>query len=515
MEPGDIREQIKKILLSESFADKDQLKKLLEVLFSNIDSQSLLKPDRVIRELWPEEFKTKQSADVATEMNRLRKAVKTYYETEGVTDPIIISFPNRSAPALEGSREKRWIVAEPRSIAGNHLSVPMHRSTPDPSNAQFLPEIQVPRPSPAFRVKYRKGVIVITAIVILGAAAYIAARTLTIDGRPQSARIDNAELVIINAEGKELWRKSFPAGFWSEYYQNGLENHLYSQDGLESHLWFGDLDGDGHTEVLLLYHPAADPKSQSTTLICYSDSGKEKWRWTPGRDLPETDSVPSVYISMGFGVLPAANGNHRRIVVLSRHEYYYPTQIAEVDTNGKTISEYWHSGHLFHFKLASLAGREEIIASGISNGYHEATLVVLDPDHVSGASAETTRPEVQIHGMGQSQERIRLLFPRSDLNNDLYLYNEGLGPVFSPGRIQIDVKECWTTVPQGCTIVYGFDEHFNLLSASAEDTFLIAHKGYYSKNTVDHRFSADEEALFQKVRCLAGCKTEFVPVQIP
>lgn len=509
MERGDIREQIKKILLSESFTGKDQLKKLLEILVSNMDSQTLLKPDRVIRELWPEEIKTKQSADVATEMNRLRKAVKAYYETEGLTDPIIISFPNRSGPALDGNREKRWIAADPRRIAENHPSVPTLRSAPD------LPEVQVQQPSPVFRKKYRKGVIIITAMVVFGIATYIAARTLTTDDRPQSGRIENSELVIVNAEGKELWRKSFPAGFWSEYYENGLENHLYSQDGLESHLWFGDLDEDGHTEVLLLYHPAADPKSQSTTLICYSDSGKEKWRWTPGRDLRETESVPSVYISMGFGVLPAANGNHRRIVVLSRHEYYYPTQIAEVDTNGKTISEYWHSGHLFHFKLAILAGHEEIIASGISNGYHEATLVVLDPDHVSGASTETTRPEVQIHGMGQAQERIRLLFPRSDLNNDLYLYNEGLGPVLSPGRIQIDVKECWTTVPRGCTIVYGFDEHFNLLSASAEDTFLIAHKQYYSKNAIDHRFSADEEALFQKVRCLAGCKTEFVPVQIP
>ena len=150
---------------------------------------------------------------------------------------------------------------------------------------------------------------------------------------------------------------------------------------MESHLWFGDLDGDGHTEVLFLYHPATDPKSHSTTMICYSEQGKEKWSWTPGRALPEVESVPSVYITMGFGVLSAAKNQHRRIVVMSRHEYYYPTQIAVVDSTGKTLSEYWHSGHLFHFKLAKLAGRDEIVASGISNGYLQATLLVLDPDH--------------------------------------------------------------------------------------------------------------------------------------
>ena len=73
-------------------------------------------------------------------------------------------------------------------------------------------------------------------------------------------------------------------------------------------------------------------------------------------------------------------------------------------------------------------------------------MLVLDPDHVSGASTETARPEVQIHGMGTAHERFRLLFPRSDLNKDLYLYNQALGSVVSPGRVQIDVKECWLTV---------------------------------------------------------------------
>ena len=117
--------------------------------------------------------------------------------------------------------------------------------------------------------------------------------------------------------------------------------------------------------------------------------------------------------------------------------------------------------------------------------------------------------------MGTAHERYRLLFPRSDLNKELYLYNESLGAVVSPGRIQIDVKECWLTVPQGCTIVYGFDDNFKLLLASAEDTFLSAHRQFYSKIGNSHSFSKKEEDEFQKVQCLAGCKTQYVPVDIP
>jgi hypothetical protein len=506
IERNDIEEQISRILGSKSFADKGQLKRLLEFLFQNMDSQTTLKPSRVIRELWHEGNVTKGSTDVATEMNRLRRAVESYYSAEGQTDPVTISFPNRSKPGTDGEREARWIVASPRQ--------PVQISA-----VEQHPPVSVPAPQPASLPirsgSHPRGLAIAGTIGLLAFVTLISIKMLTADRRPQSGRIDNSDLVIMNAEGKELWRKTFPGGLWSEYYQNGLATHLYYQDGLATHLWFGDLDGDGHSEVLFLYHPAADPKSHSTTLICYSDSGKERWRWTPGRVLPELDSFPSIYITMGFGVLQGTPNQPRRIVVMSRHEYYYPTQIAVVDADGKTLSEYWHSGHLFHFNLASLDGREEIIASGISNGYHEATLLVLDPDRVSGASTETARPEVQIHGMGAPHERYRLLFPRSDLNKDLYLYNEGLGAVVSPGRIQIDVKECWLTVANGCTIIYGFDENFKLLSASAEDTFLNAHKQVYSKSKIDHPFSTKEEAEFQKVQCLVGCTAPYVPVEIP
>src|SRR5258708_16043320 len=93
-----ISEQIERILRSQSFASKSQLRKLLEVLFQHMDSQTTLKPDQVIQELWPAETRTKRSADVATEMNRLRHALESYYNGEGKSDPITITLPNRSVP---------------------------------------------------------------------------------------------------------------------------------------------------------------------------------------------------------------------------------------------------------------------------------------------------------------------------------------------------------------------------------------------------------------------------------
>jgi hypothetical protein len=113
MDATALSNQIDRILRSQTFARKSQLRRLLEVLVKNIDSQSELNPDLVIRELWPEEIRTKRSADVATEMNRLRHALQSYYAAEGATDPNTIRLPNRAVGNI-GAPERPWIVATPR-----------------------------------------------------------------------------------------------------------------------------------------------------------------------------------------------------------------------------------------------------------------------------------------------------------------------------------------------------------------------------------------------------------------
>jgi len=107
MDPRAVSEQIDKILHSQTFANKSQLRKLLEILSQKMDSQDSLKPAEVIKELWPAETRTKRAADVATEMNRLRHALETYYNSEGKTDPITIVLPNRSVAIGDGRHGRR------------------------------------------------------------------------------------------------------------------------------------------------------------------------------------------------------------------------------------------------------------------------------------------------------------------------------------------------------------------------------------------------------------------------
>ncbi|MGB6597466.1 MAG: hypothetical protein WA621_21385 [Candidatus Acidiferrum sp.] len=483
MDPIAVRDQIDRILRSQNFASKGQLKKLLEILFKYMDSQTKLKPDLVIQELWPEETRTKRAADVATEMNRLRNALESYYSGEGQNDSITIFLPNRSASSADGTQMKRWIAAMPRG--GSEERAPGDHPAGPQANRRRMLKILAP----------------IAAFAIV---AYISIRILAGHGQPQSGRLDGTTLTILDADGKGLWSKSFPDGFWPSYYEHGIAERI----------WFVDFGGKGHTSVLFLYHPAVRPWSFSTTLICYSDRGKEKWRWTSGKVLPELEGNPATFEVAGLGILNATTKTPPRIVVSSFHNPMYPDQVAIVDANGKTLSEYWHSGHLQHLTVADLDGdgKQEIVATGISNGYHEATLVVLDSDRVFGASIEAARPEIQIHGMGAAQERLRLLFPRSDMNKTLSVYNDGEEPTIESGRIRFSVQEC-SQFP-ACIIWYEFDRNFNLVSVLADDGFRSAHAQFYLNGKNAHPFTKVEEAEFQKVRCLVGCKTEFVPNDI-
>jgi hypothetical protein len=479
MDRAAVSAQIDRILRSQSLANKNQLKKLLEVLFKNFDSQSTLKPDRIIEELWPTETRTKGSADVATEMNRLRRALESYYESEGTHDPVAISLPNRSVATSGGVREERWIAASPR--------------------------VAVPGRSPALRAKPLRNATAISALTVgVLILAYVSVRLLMKHPRPQFGRLDGTVLRMADGEGKELWSKNFPEGFSTDWYY---------QKGLAPYLWFGDLEGNGHTSVLFSYVPAGTPASHSSTLICYSDRGKEKWRWVPGRELPELAGSSTTYLTWAVRVLKATATRPPRIVVLSQEQPWWPSQIALLDSKGKTVSEYWHSGGLGYMVLADLDGdgREEIIATGASEYDHQATLLVLDSDRVFGASTEE-RPEFQIHGMGVAQERLRFLFPRSDLNRALFQFNAAMEPSVENGSLRLTVAECISSTAV-CRIFYQFDKNFHLIAAFAGgDEFRSAHERFYQSGKDSHTLSAAEQAAFQKVRCLVGCQSKYVPV---
>lgn len=496
--------QIQRILTSHTFASKTQLRRLLEILAAHFDSQNTLQPHRVIQELWPEQ-KDRTSRDLATAVNRLRAALEAYYTDEGVHDSLLIRLPKRVGEVPGEFHERTWIAAELRPSAPPCAPPPDPIAAPaaeEPSPNGHSPQNSIPA-QPAYRIKTLAAILV-TAAVMCAVAAFAFFRMRSPDGPPVTARIDGNTLVVVNAKGEQLWTRGFPDGFWADFYRNGLAPDM----------WFGDLDGSGKTTILLLYHPTVDGEARSTTLICFSDRGDELWRWTPGRVLPELGGEPAVFRTTGLAVLKAKPGAAAQILMVSDHYPQYPTQVALIDTRGKTVSEYWHSGHLDHMVLADLDGdgRQQILLLGTSNGYNQATLVVLDPARMGGASLETARPELQIHGMGIAQERFRLLFPRSDLSRATTRYGQAREITFANGVIRVTIEEC--RISPYCLAWYQFDSRMNLRNAYPDDQFRDTHDQFY-RTSDRHTFTEAEAQEFWKVRCLVGCRTDFVEIAKP
>jgi serine/threonine protein kinase len=458
------------------------------------------------------DLRYQSAADIRADLQQLKMELELRSTAPGQSGGISRNQRLQSASGSPGTsnllaRDSDAIARGVPPATSQVLDSAARRAAPGSPAAQLSGEETGKRGLQRFSGVKAIGLAAVLAIT-LALAAYIRVRLLAFPDQPKVGRIDGSSLVILDGKGKELWSENFPDGFGPDWYYNDAR--------WGPRIWFADLEGKGHTSVLFSYSRAGAPlKPQSTTLICYSDRGKEKWRWNPGRNLPELNGSPATYMTHSLQILKATKNSPAKIVVASQHSPWWPTQIALVDSNGKTISEYWHSGGLEFITLADLDGdgKQEIIATGVANGYdHKAALVVLDPDKVFGASSET-RPEFQIHGMGTAHERLRLLFERSDLNRALNQFDIAMQPTFDNGILRLTVAECITSTTYACPIWYEFDRNFHLIAAFAGgDDFRSAHNRFYQTGKDAHTLSTDEQAAFLKVRCLVGCKTEFVPV---
>ncbi len=92
----------------------------------------------------------------------------------------------------------------------------------------------------------------------------------------------------------------------------------------------------------------------------------------------------------------------------------------------------------------------------------------------------------------------------------MFPYNQATNPSVEHGSIRLTVRECM--VPMGCPVWYEFDKDLQLINAYAGEEFRSAHARFFQNGRNAHAFTDEEQLAFQKVRCLVGCKTEFVPV---
>jgi len=313
------------------------------------------------------------------------------------------------------------------------------------------------RPSPRKRYS-RRLVIGLAGALLTGSVIAVGImRSLLLPGKPTSYSVETNALVVTDAHGRECWRHVFP---------QGLNHAVYAGENSTRYAWIGDLTGNGEQEVLFVPAATAPEEQTHNSLVCFGQHGVER-----------------------FLVGKIRKNGPNRIVVASGHNPYWPCQIATLDADGRLVREYWHSGHLKDLQLADLDGdgNNEVYAAGISNAHKTTTLLILDPETLTGASIEP--PEYQLLGFGLPAERARVLLPRSCLNEAIDPYNSIRNLTVDKDGVRVQTLEL---VGDAAGVIHHFSKDLREYHAVLADSYRIAYKRLHNNRTLPASCTLDQ-----------------------
>ncbi len=335
----------------------------------------------------------------------------------------------------------------------------------------------------------RAGRLIVIPIVIVVVFGTVLASWMFRQRRasPATFSVKANDLIVSDVHGREIWRHTFPSPLLEPVYNDSTERPRMCR--------FVDLDGDGRSEVLFQYRPV-DYETNGTALFCFSSTGSVKWQFVPrgsARDLQEQLQPPFFCTEALF--LPGTRSFEPRIITTSIHARSHPGYVVLLDTAGKVKAEYWHSGHVAHLASTDMDGDgvPEVLLGGVNNGYQRATLVVLDPRRMFGASTQPPGDHRQIQGVGQGAEKAVLLFRKTCIATRHAEYNRVYSVRVVGETIQVFVMEDVSEHhPRHPYVVYEFDRQLRLLHITISDQFVSWHKTLQSDGRLDHAYSEAE-----------------------
>jgi hypothetical protein len=312
-----------------------------------------------------------------------------------------------------------------------------------------------------------------------------------------TVRIDGTELIARGTDGHELWRHLF---------QNGLRYELYKPGDLARTYWVGDLDGDRHAEVLFEYYSNSN-ESESTPLYCFGRNGNLKWSYVNRRTVRDSGGeIVPVYGIEAFHVLPSLDGRGKLVAVASSRMTDQACQVALLDSAGRLLAEYWHPGHLYLLDTigGNGPGKARLLAAGVNDGEHRATLVVLNPYTMRGASTPSRMADQRFHilDMREAHEELVILFPRSCLDRD--------EPKTMVGDLEVSAQDVLVRVAMGHhadlprSVYFEFTPDFRLKRTFPSTEYWQEHNRLEREGKLDHSWHKDMEMLAEGVEYRRG-----------
>ncbi len=294
-------------------------------------------------------------------------------------------------------------------------------------------------------------------------------------GPPARLRVEDKEIVVSDAEGRERWRYAFAEPI--------------TPDSPRTASWFGHLQPNKNMDTLFVLHPA---KLANAKLLCFTERGKLQWEFNAGKLVSDGRiQYPTVYFINSFKVLPASKESAQEIVLSANHGWSYPDQVAVLDPAGKLIGEYWHSGHLSAMETGRFEsnGALSVALAGVDNGRRRATVVFLDPNNVHGSSVEDD-DGYNLRGFGPGTETAIVWFERSCINEASENFNYATEISSVPGGLQVVVME---SRENEAYVIYVLDKDLNVTYVEVSSGFKALHRRLEEAGRLKHAFSEEEE----------------------
>jgi hypothetical protein len=255
------------------------------------------------------------------------------------------------------------------------------------------------------------------------------------DLQPADWHVSSGTLSVYNSSGSLLWKWPFPVQPVDSVYSKSAR-----QDNL-SPVVIRDLDGDGHTEVVLM--TIGEPPHE---LVCLNSDGSVRYQTHPQHSVTFGERV-FVGPWNGYHLLTTERAGKATVWAVWIHPSGdFPTLLQRVSpSDGHPLSEYWSDGYVESVRAATLNGRPAFLVGAADNELKRGALAVFDFDKVSGSAWAADRTFVCSEGCPPGGPRLMLAFPRLEFLE----WTNG-----TPGVIRIDV-DALDRVTVGVEQAYG------------------------------------------------------------
>jgi hypothetical protein len=390
------------------------------------------------------------------------------------------------APVLSGQPEPEAGPSDKGVPVATESPEPLDGSRENKNLHQRDAQALVPS-QPTNRIS-RRDALVVTGLTLSGIAATGVAIRRWHFREIAMLGVEGPILIARDGRGNEMWRHPFRDGLFSDYYDPPKVTGTY---------WVGDLDGDGHAEALFRYD-GIDRAAHSSSLFCFSRTGEVKWVFRPGHEVRDAggEILPLYHITAVLVCFAPGPQRRARVAVTSVHPTDQASQLALLDASGRLTAEYWHPGHLYLLaeSRAGFGGAPRILAGGVNNGEHRATLVVFNPFAMSGAMTPQLMRDQRFRllDMPEAHEELVVLFPRTCLSRD-EPYTRVATLEADGQAVRVHVAESHEMSKR--TVYYDFDPSLTLRRAFLSTEYRQEHFRLEQSGALSHSANDDEAQL--------------------